>query len=161
MPFWLEIVINVAFSYVASVGFALTINVPHRALNLSGISGTVGWMTYWFCFRAGMGRMVSNLLGAFLIGILGLLFARIKKCPVTVFNIPALVPLVPGMPAYQAVRVFVAGDYTHGQELILRVAIVTGAIGLGFLLSTMCIEAFYKLKHRHFQKIRLYMKRKR
>ena len=27
MPFWLEIVINVAFSYIASVGFALTINV--------------------------------------------------------------------------------------------------------------------------------------
>ncbi|MGN1272637.1 MAG: threonine/serine exporter family protein [Lactobacillus sp.] len=161
MPFWLEIIINIAFSYVASVGFALTINVPHRALNLSGISGTIGWMTYWFCFRAGMGRMVSNLLGAFLIGILGLFFARIKKCPVTVFNIPALVPLVPGMPAYQAVRALVAGDYTHGQELILRVAIVTGAIGLGFLLSTMCIEAFYKMKNRHFSKIRLYMKRKR
>lgn len=99
MPFWLEVVINVAFSYLASVGFALTINVPHRALNLSGISGTVGWMAYWFCFRLGAGRMASNLIGAFLIGILGLVFARIKKCPVTVFNIPALVPLVPGMPA--------------------------------------------------------------
>lgn len=161
MPFWLEVVINVAFSYIASVGFALTINVPHRALNLSGISGVVGWMTYWLCFRAGVGRMVSNLLGAFLIGILGLFFARIKKCPVTVFNIPALVPLVPGMPAYQAVRAFVAGDYTHGQELILRVAIVTGAIGLGFLLSTMCIELFYKIKYRHFHKIMLYMKNKK
>lgn len=121
----------------------------------------VGWMTYWFCFRAGMGRMVSNLLGAFLIGILGLFFARIKKCPVTVFNIPALVPLVPGMPTYQAVRALVVGNYTHGQELILRVAIVTGAIGLGFLLSTMCTEAFYKWKHRHLQKLRLYMKRKK
>lgn len=43
MPFWLEVVINVAFSYLASVGFALTINVPHRALNLSGISGT-SWL---------------------------------------------------------------------------------------------------------------------
>ena len=99
MPFWLEIVINVVFSYLASAGFALTINVPHRALNFSGISGVVAWMAYWFCFRAGMGRMLSNLLGAFLIGILSLFFARIKKCPVTVFNIPALVPLVPGMPA--------------------------------------------------------------
>lgn len=33
MPFWLEIVINVAFAYLASVGFALTINVPRRVLN--------------------------------------------------------------------------------------------------------------------------------
>lgn len=161
MPFWLEIVINVTFSYIASVGFALTINVPHRALNLSGISGAVGWMAYWLCFRVGMGRMLSNLLGAFLIGILGLCFARIKKCPVTVFNIPALVPLVPGMPAYQAVRALVIGNYTQGQELILRVAIVTGAIGIGFLLSTMCIEVFYKLKRRHLRKIQLYIQRKK
>ena len=161
MPFWLEIVINVVFSYFASVCFALTINVPHLPLHFSGISGVVGWMTYWFCFRAGMGRMVSNLLGGFLIGILSLYFARIKKCPVTVFNIPALVPLVPGMPAYQAVRAFVVGDYRHGQELILRVAIVTGAIGICFLLSTMCIEAFYKLKYRRFKKWQLYIKKKR
>lgn len=161
MPFWLEIVINVVFSYLASAGFALTINVPHRALNFSGISGVVAWMAYWFCFRAGMGRMLSNLLGTFLIGILSLFFARIKKCPVTVFNIPALVPLVPGMPAYQAVRAFIVGDYLHGQELILRVAIVTGAIGIGFLLSTMCIEAFYKIKNGHLKKLQLYMKKKR
>ena len=55
-------------------------------------------------------RLVSNLMGAFVIGILGLFFARIKKCPVTVFNIPALVPLVPGVPAYQAVRALVNGN---------------------------------------------------
>lgn len=158
MPFWLEIVINVAFSYIASVGFAITINVPHRALNSSGIGGAVGWMAYWFCFHLGMGRMVSNLIGAFLIGILGLFFARRKKCPATIFNIPALVP---GMPAYQAVGALVAGNYTLGQELILRVAIVTVAIGLGFLFSTMCIEAFYRIKYRHLKKIMLYIKRKR
>lgn len=146
MPFWLEIIINITFSYIASIGFALTINVPHRALNLAGISGTVGWMMYWFCFRFGMGRMLSNLLGAFIIGILGLIFARIKKCPVTVFNIPALVPLVPGVPAYQAVRALVDGETFDAETAILKVAIVTCAIALGILLSTMFIEMFYRTK---------------
>lgn len=161
MPLWLEIIINVIFSYVASVGFALTINIPHRDLHLSGVSGTVGWMAYWTCFNLGFGRMISNLIGAFLIGILGLCFARIKKSPVTVFNIPALVPLVPGVPAYQAVRALVAGNYSQGEELLLRVAIVTGGISLGFLLSTMCTEAFYKFKYRYFKNARLYIKHKK
>lgn len=146
MPFWLQIIINVVFSYVASVGFALTINVPHRALNLSGISGVAGWMVYWFAARANMGRMLSNLMGAFIIGILGLIFARIKKCPVTVFNIPALVPLVPGVPAYQAVRNLVNGETFEAETAILRVAIVTCAIALGILLSTMITEMFYRTK---------------
>ncbi|WP_127345767.1 threonine/serine exporter family protein [Lactobacillus amylolyticus] len=152
MPFWLEIIINIAFSYIASVGFALTINVPHRALNLSGISGVVGWMVYWFSNRVGMGRMLSNLAGAFIIGILGLFFARVKKCPVTVFNIPALVPLVPGVPAYQAVRSLVDGQTFKAETAILRVAIVTCAIALGILLSTMITEMFYRTKRFYKQK---------
>lgn len=146
MQLWLEVIINIAFSYIASVGFALTINVPHRALNLSGISGVIGWMVYWVAARAGMGRMLSNLMGAFIIGILGLMFARIKKCPVTVFNIPALVPLVPGVPAYQAVRALVNGQTMEAETAILRVGIVTCAIALGILLSTMFIEMFYRSK---------------
>ncbi|CCI84303.1 hypothetical protein FC52_GL001368 [Lactobacillus pasteurii DSM 23907 = CRBIP 24.76] len=140
MPFWLEILINIIFSYVASVGFALTINVPHRVLNLAGVSGIIGWMTYWLLAKAGSGRMLSNLMGAFIIGIMGLIFARIKKAPVTVFNIPALVPLVPGVPAYQAVRSLVNGDVDAGEAAILRVAVVTCSIALGILLSTMFTE---------------------
>lgn len=146
MPFYLEIIINIAFSYVASVGFALTINVPRRALNLAGISGVVGWMVYWLAARFEFGRMLSNLLGAFVIGILSLIFARMKKCPVTVFNIPALVPLVPGVPAYQAVRALVNGELELAENAILRVAIVTCAIALGILLSTMVTEMFYRTK---------------
>lgn len=152
MPYWLEVIINIVFSYLASVGFALTINVPHRALNLAGISGILGWMVYWFGFQLGWGRMLANLLGTFVIGIFGLLFARLKKCPVTVFNIPAIVPLVPGVPAYLAVRALVSGNYSHAEEMILRVGIVTAAIALGFLLSTLFTELFYKLKKKEFYK---------
>lgn len=146
MPFSFEILINILFSYAASVGLALTINVPHRALNLAGISGICGWMAYWFAARLGLGRMLSNLVGAFLIGILSLLFARMKKCPVTVFDIPALVPLVPGVPAYQAIRALVNGQFLKGEAALLRVVIVTCAIALGILLSTMVTEMVYRGK---------------
>ncbi|KRL90916.1 threonine/serine exporter family protein [Lactobacillus kalixensis] len=152
MPFWLEIIINIVFSYIASIGFALTINVPHRALNLAGINGVIGWMVYWFAARAGMGRMLSNLMGAFVIGILSLVFSRRKKCPVTVFNIPALVPLVPGVPAYQAVRALVNGNTFDAETAFLRVAIVTCSIALGILLSTMFVEMFYRIKKFYRQK---------
>lgn len=96
MPFWLEIIVNLVFAWLASVGFGLIINVPHRALVLCGVSGSAGWILYWLANRIGIGRLGSNLLGALCVGILGLVFARIKKCPVTVFNIPGVVPLVPG-----------------------------------------------------------------
>ncbi|MCF1783337.1 threonine/serine exporter family protein [Lactobacillus mulieris] len=146
MAIWLQILINIVFSIIGSMGFALTINVPRRALFLTGISGACGWMTYWVLIRLHSGRMIANLVGAFVIGMLGLFFARIKKCPVSVFNIPALVPLVPGAPAYMAVRALVQGKYDMAEDLMLRVGIITVAIALGFLLSTLQSEFIYRLK---------------
>lgn len=146
MPFWIELLINIVFAYLASTGFALTINVPHRVLNLAGISGVISWIIYWLAMEASMGRLLSNLLGSFAIGILGIVFARIKKCPATVFYIPAIVPLVPGVPAYQAVRELTSGNINAASNSMLRVIIVTGSIALGMLLSNMCVEIFFKIK---------------
>lgn len=146
MPFWLELVINIAFAYLASAGFALTINVPRRVLNLAGISGVISWTIYWLSMQASMGRLLSNLLGSFAIGVSGIIFARMKKCPATVFYIPAIVPLVPGVPAYQAVRELTAGNINGASNAMLRVIIVTGSIALGMLLSNMFVEIFFRIK---------------
>lgn len=145
MPYWLEIIINFSFAWIASVGFALIINVPHRALILCGLSGAAGWMAYWWDIQFHFGRLGSNLLGALVVGILGIIFARIKKCPVTVFNIPGIVPLVPGVPAYQAVRAMVEGKMAEAEDLMLRVAIVTIAIAMGFMLAQLFGEVVLRI----------------
>lgn len=145
MPYWLEIIINFSFAWIASVGFALIINVPHRALILCGLSGAAGWMVYWWDIQFHFGRLGSNLLGALVVGILGIVFARIKKCPVTVFNIPGVVPLVPGVPAYQAVRAMVDGKISQAEDLIMKVAIVAIAIAMGFMLAQLVGEVFLRI----------------
>ncbi|MCO6527381.1 MAG: threonine/serine exporter family protein [Lactobacillus sp.] len=146
MPFWLEIVINIIFACLTSLGFAIINNVPRRVLNLAGISGIICWLIYWLAMQANMGRLLANLFGSFAVGILGIIFARKKKCPATVFYIPAIVSLVPGVPAYQAVRELTAGNLNGASDAILRVIIVTGAIALGMLLSNMCVEIFFRIK---------------
>src|SRR5699024_8991832 len=132
MPCWLEIIINIVFAWLAAVGFGLIINVPHRALVLCCISGSAGWILYWLANRIGVGRMGPTRLVGLCVGVLVLVFARIKKCPVNVFNIPGVDPLVPGVPAYHAVRSMVEGQLSDSENLILRVAIVTIAIVMGF-----------------------------
>ncbi|MBI0110313.1 MULTISPECIES: threonine/serine exporter family protein [Lactobacillus] len=156
MSFGIELLINIAFAYLASAGFALTINVPRRVINLAGISGVTSWIIYWLAMRASMGRLLSNLLGSFAIGILGIIFARMKKCPATVFYIPAIVPLVPGVPAYQAVRELTSGNLRGANDAVLRVIIVTGSIALGMLLSSMCVEIFFRIKKFYKNKLNKY-----
>lgn len=151
MNLWLQILINFVFSFASAIGFALLINCPHRVLLACGWSGAAGWMIYWFLHRAGFGNMVSNFCGTLVVGILGMIFARVKKCPVIIFNIPGIVPLVPGVPAYQAIRALVMGHFVLAEGLIIRAAIVTVAIAMGFMLAQLGNELVGQVR-KHCQK---------
>lgn len=145
MPYWLQFVVQLSFSYLSTVAFAILINVPRRALNLAGWAGAVGWIVYWvLAYDCQVGRMLANLVGAFAIGCCGMIFSRIKKMPVIIFNIPGLVPLVPGGTAYQAVRALVLGQEAQAGKLTVRVAMVAGAIAVGFMLAQLLAEQTYK-----------------
>lgn len=142
MPYWLEIIINFSFAWVSAVGFALIINVPRRALVFCGLSGAVSWMVYWFCTQLLLGRLVSNLIATTAIGVLSFFFAKKKKCPMSVFTIPGIMPLVPGVSAYQAVSALVDGRLSEAEDLLLRVVIIIIAIAIGFMISQLIIEVY-------------------
>lgn len=66
--------------YIATVGFAVLINVSPRALNLSGLVGTAGYVSYLgYQALISDNYVAENLVGAFTIGIVGMLAARYKK----------------------------------------------------------------------------------
>lgn len=52
-----------------------------------------------------------------------------------------------GVPAYQAVRAMVEGQLSDAEDLILRVAIVTIAIAMGFMLAQLMGEIFFKTRN--------------
>ena len=55
--------------------------------------------------------------------------------PVTIFNIPGMVPLVPGGLAYQAVRNLVTSSYQEAANYTVQAIMIAGAIALGLVLS--------------------------
>ena len=54
-----------------------------------------------------------------------------------IFYIPSLVPLVPGGPAYQAVRSILLGNIDDGLQLILKVVFTAAAIAAGFMVTSL------------------------
>ncbi|MCI1903393.1 MAG: threonine/serine exporter family protein [Enterococcaceae bacterium] len=138
--------IHFLFSFLSTVAFAILIEVPRNALIDGGIAGAFGWMTYYFLhFHFGLG--FSNFFAALMIGLFSILFSRIRKMPMIVFNIPSLVPLVPGGPAYQAVRNFVLGYPEKGLNNVLQVIVIAGAIAGGFVFSSMIERLVIYFQH--------------
>ncbi|MEJ6347743.1 threonine/serine exporter family protein [Holzapfeliella sp. He02] len=147
-----QVLINIVFSFLGTVGFAIVVDVPAKALPYCGFSGMLGWMVYWIGSNSGSGHLMAYLLGAFAVGILSIVFARTKKMPVIIFNIPAIVPLVPGVTAYQAVRQIVTGGIDEAMRLSFTVLMITGAIAVGFMLSQVCGQLTSHIQHNYYEK---------
>lgn len=131
----MEIVIAVVGNYVATIAFGILLNIPRRALNLGGWIGVLGYFIYQLTIVFGGGYVVGNLLGAVAIGVASLQAARLKRMPMILFNIPALVPLVPGGQAYEMIKNFALGQNDTAFTFLLQVVMISGAIAFGFLLS--------------------------
>jgi len=149
----MTILIHIAFSFVSTVAFGVLTNIPKRALIATGAAGMIGWLIYWGLQQQGYGIGSANFLAAFAVGCVSIFFSRRKKIPMIIFNIPSLVPLVPGGPAYKAVREFALGDNFVGLENLMIVVITAGAIAGGFMMTNVVEKSIM-----HWQMKRLFNK---
>ncbi|WP_265455150.1 threonine/serine exporter family protein [Enterococcus sp. HY326] len=133
----MTILLNFFFSGLATMAFGIITNIPRRALLACGVTGGIGWVLFHFSNEMGLGLGGANFLGALSVGIISVFLSRRYKMPLIIFNIPSLVPLVPGGPAYQAVRQIMQGNYEAGLQNILIVIITAGAIAIGFMVTNL------------------------
>ncbi|MGX7205764.1 threonine/serine exporter family protein [Enterococcus pingfangensis] len=147
----MNFIINFLFSMFSTIAFSVITNIPRRAFLACGFTGAAGWMTFWILhtyFQQNIG--ISNFLGALMIGLISIFFSRIRHMPVIVFNVPSLVPLVPGGPAYMAVRHMMNQQFTESMEAVVTVLVTSGAIAIGFMFTNL-IERALKRTRTNFQ----------
>lgn len=133
----MTVIIHLLCGFLSTVAFGVLTNIPRKALLTCGITGASGWLVFWSLQNQGLGLGSANFLSAFVIGCLSILFSRMLKMPMIIFNIPSLVPLVPGGPAYKAIHEFVFGNNLVGLEYIMIVVITAGAIAGGFMMTSL------------------------
>lgn len=132
------------FSFFGSLAFGIIANVPRRSLLAAGLTGMIGWTVYLAFQKLNLGIAFSTLVASIVIGLISKIFARKLKLPVTIFNIPGIIPLVPGGLAYEAINHFGLGSYSIGIEKMINTIAIGLAIAIGLIIS----EAFDFKKRR-------------
>jgi uncharacterized membrane protein YjjB (DUF3815 family) len=132
--------------YMATIGFGLLINLPRRALNTAGLVSLLGWLVYFVTNFYYNSYLFANLLGTFVVGLLSIFASRYKKMPVIIFNIPALVPLVPGGQAYQVMKNLAIGNYKLAKLYFIEVIFIAGGIATGFLFAEFLNQLYNRFK---------------
>lgn len=129
-----EFIEQIVFSFLASVAFGIILNSPRRGILFCGITGSIGWVSFWITNQLFEDLAISNFIGSVVIGLLCIYLSRKLRLPVITLNTPAIVPLVPGGAAYMAVRSMVEEDFIAGANYLMDVFWTAGAIVLGFMV---------------------------
>lgn len=87
--------IQLPAAFVGTVGFSALFGAPRKYYNDCGFAGMAGWAVYMAI--AGPSSVVAAaFLGALAVAVMAHLLAVTRKCPVTVFLVCGIIPLVPG-----------------------------------------------------------------
>lgn len=135
----MEIVREFILCTIAAIFFAIVFKVPGRALLFSSVLGAVGYIFYVILTPLMPSNIASYFLATFLMAASSEIMARFLKMPATVFLIPAIIPLVPGIALYQTMYYLVQGDNNSavatGAQALLAIIAMAMAIVIVAILT--------------------------
>lgn len=135
-------------AFFATMGFALLYNVRKRNLIIASMCGAFAWMVYLVADHFTNSMVIPYFISGISIALYSELSATIFHSPVTVFLIPGIIPLVPGLTIYRTMEACLFGDITGFAEGLVNTLKIGGAISLGLIL----ISSFFRIF-----RIRLFM----
>lgn len=148
----LPIYLNFTFAFLATIGFAVYFSAPRVSLIPSGIIGGLGWLLYIFLFKWNDNAVVSTFFAAGFVAFLGEILARRLKNPATVFTIPGILPLAPGVGIYNTMLYMVQKEFELGFSKGIDTFSIAAAIALGILVVTSIVNTYNILSKRRLYK---------
>lgn len=122
----------------AALGFAVLFNVPQRTLLIIWVLAAIGGLTKLLLIHFGISVILSSFIGSSLIGTLSIPAAHNKHSPPLVFAVPSVIPMIPGVFAYQMILgvLELAGNpLSKNYSLVLSQTVSNGLKVLFILMS--------------------------
>ncbi len=95
----LDIITQIICSFGGTVAFSILFNVPRKYYVWCGVTGTVGWLAY--CTAITMTSVTTaSFIGTIIVVLMSRVLAVYKKCPITIFLVSGIFPLLPSANVY-------------------------------------------------------------
>jgi len=133
LPPWGHFLLVLVASFVGVYGFAALFNSPWRLALWASLIGAVANTARLFAVDQGMKVQAATALACFAVGCLSTWVARGGRFPHITLSVPAVLVMIPGVAAHQALMDINAGDYTSAIGGILLVVLVVLAIMVGLV----------------------------
>lgn len=136
------IFIHFISAFIAVVSFSINLEIPKKYIIIVGIVGALGWITYIICDYFKLSNVLSYFISALVVAILSMILSKLLDAVSTIFLIPGILPIVPGLAMYKMVYSFINNDHNESAYQLLQAILITGGIALAIFIT----ESIKKMK---------------
>lgn len=136
------IFIHFISAFIAVVSFSINLEIPKKYIIIVGIVGALGWITYIICDYFKLSNVLSYFISALVVAILSMILSKLLDAVSTIFLIPGILPIVPGLAMYKMVYFFINNDLQESAYQLLQAILITGGIALAIFIT----ESIKKMK---------------
>ena len=105
-----------------------------------------GWFIY--CITVDLtSSSVASFFGTVMVVLMARIFSVWKKCPITLFLIPGIFPLVPGTGVYYTAYYFVMNDMAQASTMGISSIKIAFAIVLGIIFIVSIPRNWFSIKY--------------
>ena len=134
---WLLLLLDdMFFAAIPAVGFALVFNVPPKALKYCALLGALGHVTRMILMHNDVPIVFATLVGAALIGFIGVHLSHRYLAHPKVFTVAAIIPMIPGVQAYKAM-IAIVQIHHYGFSNALFEQMIASFINTTFILGAL------------------------
>ncbi|MCR4943394.1 MAG: threonine/serine exporter family protein [Clostridium sp.] len=133
-------------SFLGSVFPVILFNIDRKKIFWCGLAGGLGWIGYSITLSHTNNSIIASFVGAIIVNLYSELMARIIRTPASMFYIPGIFPLVPGILAYSSITSFLEKDYSSALNNGMLTLAIGIAISLGIMISSSLVKSLSKLK---------------
>ena len=149
-PFTSTWAFQIVASLVGTAAFAVLFGVPRRYYIDCGLCGMAGWLTYMVFMRlCGSSVVIATFFAAIVVAVLSYGFAMFRRCPVIVFLVCGIFPLVPGAGVFWTTYNVVSDQLSSALTTGFTALKLTFAIVFGIIIF---MELRNRLKHTALKK---------
>ncbi len=121
---------DIAACVVAVLFYGIIMSVPIRPLWLAAGSGAAAYLGYRLIYRIAGHELLGYWVAALLVAVSSEILARICKKPVTIFVLPGIIPLVPGVGLYRTMLCLIQNDLAGFEVAFVRTLFISGIIAV-------------------------------
>lgn len=143
----MNLLTNLICAFFGTLGFTILFNVDRKYYFWCGITGMAGWAGYLFAVEY-TSATIATFFGALIVVLLSRILSVRQKCPITVFLVAGIFPLIPGSSVYYTAYYFATNCFEMAAIKGVESIKTAFAIVAGIVFVVSIPREFFQIKDR-------------